>query len=344
MALRSDIDQLDAAWEALDSEYEALGWRTIHMKLASPCRVMAGRHYPGNEEALLIGFQAVHPPPDNQLPQGRGFLVTRIAGGPEPAGAADWFCLSRKMTGSIDLFRLMAKDIFNLLEAHTDKRDELLLKSFLGRIRAWQQFMEKGKEGILEQEAELGLLGEIVTLRTFLEFGLEGHMALDAWKGPCNELQDFIFSGGAIEVKSTLARRGFPAQIGSLEQLDESLRSPLFIAGVRFALNASGQTLPGFIEKLREALNNDLEMLAFLETRLLEAGYLEKFADMYQRRFVYISTVIYAVKHSFPKLTCGNVDAGIRKVRYEIDLDLVGVPSEELSDVLSQIGVIGHGT
>ena len=59
---------------------------------------------------------------------------------------------------------------------------------------------------------------------------------LDAWQGPLNGLQDFFIGTGAIEVKATIAPQGFPAKISSLDQLDETQRQPLFLAGVRLAL------------------------------------------------------------------------------------------------------------
>ncbi|MEX3012361.1 PD-(D/E)XK motif protein [Acinetobacter baumannii] len=39
---------------------------------------------------------------------------------------------------------------------------------------------------------------------------------------------------GAIETKSTLSNQGFVAKINSLEQLDDSEKSPLFLNGYRF--------------------------------------------------------------------------------------------------------------
>jgi hypothetical protein len=44
--------------------------RAQPLALTGPRRLRAGRHFPGNEEALLVGFTSVHVPPAAQLPQG----------------------------------------------------------------------------------------------------------------------------------------------------------------------------------------------------------------------------------------------------------------------------------
>ncbi|MEO6829655.1 MAG: PD-(D/E)XK motif protein, partial [Acidobacteriaceae bacterium] len=92
------------AWSSLNANEEASGWRTIAVTRAGPCRLAAGRHFPGKEEALLVGFSDVSIPTAEKLPDGGGFNVERV----DPFGdGATWLALSRKASGNIELFLTM---------------------------------------------------------------------------------------------------------------------------------------------------------------------------------------------------------------------------------------------
>jgi len=336
MAPPSDAESLHQAWRALAGSGEGDGWRTIPIQVDASCRLLAGRHWPGNEEAIIFGFRGIRQLPASYLPQGHGFTVTRLSG--EALGSTHfWLALCRKSAGSLDLFAMMACDVVRLLEESGDVRDEGLFQVFLSRIRAWQDFMERGRDGILGQEAEVGLFGELIVLQALLDAGMPATAALDAWQGPLDSLQDFIVGPGAIEVKTTLSTNGFPAMVSSLEQFDETLRNPLYVAGVRLTLG-SGQTLPEFANELRGDLRTDPAALATFEIRLLQAGYIQAVADRYVRRFTHSATIVMPVEERFPRLTRRNVGAGIRLARYEVDLELAGAEDVGLVVAIEKLG------
>ena len=339
MALRTDAESLRQAWRALSCKGGGEGWRTIPIQLDAPCRLLAGRHCSGDEEAIIVGFRGVRLPPDAHLPQGHGFGVAKPSG-EALGGSHAWLALSRKAAGGIDLFAMMAGDVVRLLEGCAEAGDERLFQLFLSRIRAWQNFMERGRDGVLGQEEEVGLFGEMVVLKAMLDVGVPASVTLDAWQGPLDGLQDFIVGSGAIEVKTTLSASGFPATVNSLEQLDETLRQPLYVAGVRLALGVAGITLPEFMDVIRELLTDQPTALGMFESRLVQAGYLQALADKYVRRFTHSGTTVLPVGGDFPRLTRISVSAGIRKARYEVDLDLSGVANVGLVHALDQLGVI----
>lgn len=337
MAPRTDAEGLRQAWRALSCNGGGEGWRTIPIQLDAPCRLLAGRHCPGDEEAIIVGFSGVRLPPDAHLPQGHGFGVAKPSG-EALAGSHAWLALSRKVVGGIDLFAMMAGDVVRLLEGCADVGEERLFQLFLSRIRAWQDFMERGRDGVLGQEAETGLFGEMVVLKSLLEAGVPATFALDAWQGPLDGLQDFLVGSGAIEVKTTLSANGFPATVNSLEQLDETLRQPLYVAGVRLTLGGAGKTLPEFTGVIRELLKDQPTALGMFESRLVQAGYLHALAEKYVRRFTHSGTAVMPVEGDFPRLTRMNVAPGVRKTRYEVDLDLSGVADVGLVHALEKLG------
>ena len=338
MAVRTDTDDLGAAWRALLGGSEGEGWKTIPITSSGPCSLLAGRHFPGDKEALLVGFSDIRAIPESHLPQGNGFEVACLTADPT-GGDRLWVALARRTDGSPELFAMMAKDLLALLDGGAPS-ERGMLHGFLSRVRAWQEFMDRHKEGLLSPDAELGLFGELIAIDHFLDAGIPEKHVIDAWQGPLDGLQDFSLGGGGIEVKSTLSVRGFTATISSLEQLDDSLCQPLFLAAVRIRLDTAGLTLPAMSNAIRERLLDNVATLDLFEARLMQAGFLRAAAERYTRRFRHVSTAFLAVDDNFPRLTRAHVDPAIRRARYEVDLEVSGAPDIGLAHALEALGMI----
>ena len=226
-----------------------------------------------------------------------------------------------------------------MLRAH-DERDAVLFRRFIGRIRAWQAFMERGRDEVLGIVAEVGLVGELLFLEQLLDVGVSAAVAVGAWRGPLNGLHDFVLGVGAMEVKACVASGTFPAVVGSLEQLDDSSVQPLFLVGVKLALDASGRTLPVIVNEVGDRLRRDSAAYTGFEDLVLEAGFLAAVAEDYHRRFWHTDTAILPVGGEFPRLTRGNVARPIRDARYELDLDMVDVAKIPLDRALTDLQVL----
>jgi hypothetical protein len=336
MAVRTD--GLRTAWRALGGR-EGEGWQTIPVSIGAPCTLFAGRRLPGGEEAVLIGFHNMRSLPDSHLPQGHGFEVVRLHA--DPTGANRLVvALARKVGGSLELFTMMAEDLVNLLDDCAAADEGEALRRFLGRIRAWQDFMDRHREGVLSAESEQGLFGELVLLDCMLEAGVPARQLIEAWQGPMDGLHDFMFGTGGVEVKTSLSTSGFRATVTSLDQLDDSQRQPIFVAAIRLAIHSSGRTLPEMADAIMAKLRGSPVSLEMFEVNLMRAGLLPGTAGHYTRRFLHASTVVLAVQESFPRLTRANVPPAIRNVRYEIDLDLAGAEDVGLQRALALLGVV----
>lgn len=330
------IDEFIMAWDALSGISGADGWRSIPVAPAGSCVLMAGRRFPGNEEALLAGFSTAKVPAAEKLPEGRGFEVTKAD---LHGDGKVWIALTRRESGSQELFAEMVGDVAGAMDAVHGEGEERLLRTLLTRVRSWQEFMRKGLQA-LSPEAEIGLVGELTFLRALLESGIPAPQAVEAWVGPLDGVQDFELGTGAVEVKATLSNQGFPAKIGSIEQLDDSLRKPLFVAGARFSQRESGMSLPEFALSIREALSSDHGAVGMFEDRLLIAGFHEAHTDRYPRRFVPEGMRIVEVGDGFPRLVPGNVPAGISRAIYEIDLDRAPGPDAGVAGALKKLGAL----
>lgn len=329
-------EELAAAWRALAGGAQpGEGLRSIAVSGLEGSRLQAARRFPGNCEALLVGFDSVALPRAATLPAATGFRVERIASGLP----GNWLALVRQEEGGIELFSRMATDVVATMAASAAASHQRQLQLFLGRVRAWQQFMSR-KKGALDPESELGLMGELVCLERLIDAGIDVHAAVETWRGPLDGLQDFEVGSGAIEVKSTLSHDGFPATIMSLEQLDDSARQPLFLFGCRFALAADGLTLCDRINALRLLLESDLAAAARFENALLLAGFIDAHAEHYTRRLIVSDSRFLRVDESFPRLVAASVPAAIRRVRYEMDLDATGAPAFSVEGVLDLTGAV----
>jgi len=329
------IDEFAVAWEALAGDGEGEGWRCIPVDPAGPCQLLAARRFPGNREALLAGFKRVKVPSADSLPEGGGFEVAKE----DPRGdGKTWIALTRKDSGGAELFAEMVRDVAGAMDAARGRGEEGVLRAMLSRVRAWQEFMRRSPRG-LSPEAELGLAGELFVLSCFLKAGVEPASAVGAWVGPLDGIQDFELGRGAVEVKATLSMSGFPAKIGSLEQLDNSIRAPLFLVGVRFRLSESGRTLGDLAADVGRLLSGECGAAADYEDRLISAGFPPAHADRYTRRLVVDAVRGLEVGEGFPRFVPGSVPDAIRKINYQLDLDRVAGRSVSLDEVVQRLGV-----
>lgn len=325
------------AWSSLSCDDDTAGWQAIFLPSAGPVAVQAGRRSRSNMEAILFCFPTVRLASKEKLPEGKGFLIEQAdSDGPDGLRLA----LTRQNEGSTDLFATMACDIVDALDnaAASGEPESRLLATLIGRVIAWQQFMSKGAAS-LDTEAELGLAGELYFITLLLNSGISPEVTLKSWVGPDDAPQDFLLGNGAIEIKATMSSSGLSVKIGSLEQLDDSIASPLFLAVIRFASDESGLTLPEMIALVEKDLEREPIFINYLGDKLRMAGYLDSHADQYTRKFHPKELRIFSVSTDFPRLTPGSIPAGITRASYEINLDNSGAFITDISTALKKLGV-----
>lgn len=332
----SDIE-LTAAWRALSGQAAGDGWKVIELFGIGNCCVMAGRRGARNEESVLVGVRGNLPPQPFQLPRGQGFslISTELHGYPIDHS---WFALVRQDSGSLELFTKVAVDLVNLMESSSAQDGPRIHSAMISRIRAWQAFMKRDSDGVLSTEEEIGLFGELLVLRDLLNHGVSEFDALDSWAGPDDGLHDFLLGDGAIEVKTTMAPAGFMARIANLDQLDDSLHQPLYVAAVRLAQLSEGTTLPDLIDQIAGLLD-DAGARSLLKSRLVSAGYMDMSRTEYTRRFRCSELTYRIVCVDSPRLTRSNVPAAIHEVRYSLDLDSLPVAASTYAHISNSLGV-----
>jgi len=332
-------NDLVLAWKSLSGVDSIPGWQAISLEPVGPVEIQAGKRTPGNLEAILLSFPKGCIPSIEKLPEGQGFSVERVF---DASSDSTQVALTRKPAGSPELFLIMANDVVSTLASASmeNASTNRLLRVFLGRVGAWQEFMRKGSMP-LSAESEVGLVGELKLLSRLIEEGVPVNIAVNAWTGPTFDgLRDFALGAGAIEVKTTISSNGFVAKIGSLEQLDDTHCKPLFVGALKFSLVETGQTLPELVAEISEMVSIDPYVLAEFENRLLSASYLTTHAHHYHRRFSPQEEKIIQVDDDFPCITHGNIKTGVVSARYEINLEQLLNRDVGLANALKNLGMI----
>lgn len=328
------------AWSSLSGEASSPGWQTISLAPSGAIEVRAGRRSPDNSEAILVSFPTASLARAEKLPEGQGFLVERV--NLEGSGELR-LALTRQAAGSVELFAAMVCDVVGAIDDAAATASGIaevkLLRVFIQRVVAWQRFMSRGSSP-LGPEAELGLVGELVFLERLILAGISAESVLESWVGPDDAPQDFVLGGGAIEVKATLSTAGFPVKIGSLEQLDDSTVSPLFLGAIRFVQGNGGRALPDVVSSVEHLLANDPSAVILVRQKLLTAGYIASHATAYTRTFEVKEVRTYRVTSDFPRLTTGTVPEGISRAIYEIDLERIKGFHSDLPSALRVLGVV----
>lgn len=335
MALLNREAELRSAWRSLGSLTQSDGWRVIPVGGAS--RTLAGVRFPTGEEALLVGF-SVGPIRNADLPNGRGFGVEKLR---EPATAnfTEWIAVLRRPAASLDLFALMSADLLASVNGsatgNAGDTELRLFHQFLARIRSWQRFMARPKDQRLTDDEEVGLFGELTMISMLLEAGNSPSAVVDLWKGPMNALRDFPGDQVDVEVKSTIAVNGFPARIGSLEQLDDADGKIIKLAAFRFVLHELGLSLPALIASISDRL--DAAALPHFQRRLDLARYSDLAAQYYVRKFALADERVFDVAGDFPRLARSATTLPVRDAEYELDLDLVQQQAGSVKDLIQSI-------
>lgn len=337
MSPQSDAGTLHAAWRALNAVSDQPGWRSIPVEQEGQYILRAGRRFPENLEAVLVGFKGASMPPDAQLPKGNGFAVARAD--LEGESVRSWLAIYREPGADPAFFEMMVSDIRDLLKAKVGLEADSLVGAVLARIVAWQEFMRRAGAGVLPADEEVGLFGELRVLLALLDH-LQPDAASEAWVGPVRGLQDFSLPPGAIEVKATAAGGPFIARVSSLKQLDNSVIRPLYLAAVRLGQTSAGQTLPDLVAEVRYALGTHGSALATFEFRLARSGYRDESASHYVRRFSPVSQQYILVDDTTPRLVSANVPTAVKEAWYELDLDAISRTDADLATVLKALGAL----
>lgn len=200
--------------------------------------------------------------------------------------------------------------------------EKAAIRALAARLRVWHAFFRAHGPDGLSNEAQRGLLGELLALRDHVLPAAGATSALRAWTGPLGGVHDFSFAAGAIEVKTTARLPPPPFIVNGLAQFDERAVGKLLLAHVQLEPRPDGSSLPEVVAAFRGTLQaTEPTALAEFDDRLLEAGYVQAHAARYdEHRYALHSIRCFDVTGEFPRITPADVRDGVNDVTYSVTL------------------------
>jgi hypothetical protein len=314
---------IEELWQALEVEAATArgpAWLTRRATLQPGWPLLVALDPASRTRTLLLPAPRSTLPPRREWPECRGLEFQTLALG------AETHCAVRlRDAAGADVFTALAEDLASRVAAAANGREAVA--ALFGRLRRWQQFLLAARAG-LSREQERALWGELHVARVHLLPAFGPAATVEAWKATTAAHQDFQFSAGALEVKTTAAKQPQSVRITSERQLDDTGVGALFLhvvvldeRDVAPAGSTPGESLPALIATLRAGLSGEPAVVASFDDLLLDAGYLDTHAPRYEgRRRTVRRELTFRVRRGFPRLTERKLPAGIGDVSYALSL------------------------
>jgi len=219
-------------------------------------------------------------------------------------------------------FQHFCTDIIKNCENLGHNEDSKAIKIMLEVLERWKNLF-KAKRVLLSDREQMGLYGELVFIRDYLQLNIGIKNAILSWE---DGEQDFEFNGKLFEIKSQNAASDSKIMISSLQQLDTSSGNIFLIRqkiGKKNNVSENSESLNGTILSIIELIKkeNDSLLLEKFELSLFERNYLIENDDSnrnYTTKYNLMERIFYEITESFPSITPNKVDIGILKASYEI--------------------------
>ncbi len=306
----------EALWQELAAAvpYGATGYLRRRIRPDLPFDLFIGIERPSNRRLLLLEAAESAVVGVGEPPMTRGIELRLNPAAPGGRAALELRLIDPAYE---EIFTVLTGDIVSAVAGAATERDAVA--AFVGRLRRWGRFLERGNPEGLGPEAQRGLYGELWFIDHHLFPALE-EVSISAWTGPEATAQDFQFPGCAVEVKTTTAKLPQHLAIASERQLDDTGVAALFLVHLSLDSRQDGRrTLPALIDGLRATLAGRESSAFLLEERLLAAGYLDAHRHRYARTTYAVRTCqIYRVREGFPRLVEDDLPAGVGNVRYSV--------------------------
>lgn len=232
-----------------------------------------------------------------------------------------WLVLTLASHINSDLFLGLCETLIGSLRNVADSAAALSVA--LAHLKRWKTFLAGRNARLLSPEEVRGLFGELHVLRRLYQDTLTQAGAVEAWCGPDDSHQDFIFGDRAIEVKSLSGRERSAVRISSEDQL-ESLADELFLLTLRLIERPDAEqtlSLNGTVALITGELT-DSEAVEQFMNKLADVGY-APLAEYDSPCFVVRDVQGYHVHDGFPRLIRSELPTGIVKVAYDIRFETI---------------------
>ncbi len=198
----------------------------------------------------------------------------------------------------------------------------------VARTWRWHHLLKGGSSGLLSPNLQMGLIGELLVLETYLLPQVGAELAVNGWVGPLDASQDFRVGRIAIESKAISSDNSGTVRISSEHQLSSEDLDELYLH-VSHVDSASPEDhealcLTDHVKRLRLKLETaHVAVRDRFNALLVAAGYSDD-DDYSVFQWNASERGLFCVDDTFPRLTPFTVPAGVGAVSYTVDLSVSG--------------------
>jgi hypothetical protein len=351
--------KIEELWRELESGARTANYAGWVTRLALPepsCRFSVGIEAETAKRGLLFRLPRNLIPARSDWPSCRGLDLSVHHTPGENSDEATLFVVLKE-SRSADVFTTLVEDLLRRVASVASPAEQV--KAMLGQLVRWQKFLAISPDG-LSEEHQRGLWGELHFLREQL-LPTFGQSVVKSWKGSEGADQDFQFSAGAVEVKTTVSALPQTVRISNERQLDDSNWPALFLhvlgleirddvdmrdhsqnqesADSKRVSRAAIATLPAMVASIRDAVLDETAH-EYFDEQLLSAGYVDTHAHRYAaRRYLVRSTHFFRVGPEFPRLIEAELPPGVGDVDYALSVAACEPFKADTGEVLAVLRV-----
>ena len=222
-----------------------------------------------------------------------------------------------------DNFRALCTNLMEATKKLRRGEDDAGIDIIVERLIRWRELLRNLREERLTESQVIGLFGELILLRDVFLEGTSAGEAVDAWRGPHRDEQDFLFGDWLIELKTQLRSSDARLQISSENQLDTA-SGEILICHQTLAVarrdDTEAHTLNSLVAELVDTLAYaSADTADKFRAALIECGYAHRHEydseawKLAQRRY-------YRVADGFPRITPSTLPSGVAQVQYTIEV------------------------
>ena len=224
-------------------------------------------------------------------------------------------------------FREQFNDWTERFSEKIDSKDssETLIEKFNNEIKAIVLLGQKEKK--MSMPSARGLYGELLVLKKYLDYERYSQdQIIEGWHRPAPANHDFDYEDYTLEVK-TVSRSNTTFKVTSEDQLTAVEEKPLHLQLYRIEnvnksqIDSLGSLYTEIVDKLQTGLVN------IFQIKCAEDAFCEYLGPKHMPldyKFTVIEDFLYNVDQiNFPRIKKNNLDAGISKVSYNLDISSI---------------------
>lgn len=305
----------EAIWRSMEERNSAEGLSRQRIRTDSHQDLFLAYDHASSRRSLLLEVSSGDIPDEVSTFRTRGVNLQRIE-------TEDGHILLKLELASdflAEVFSNLVRDVVPYIAAEADKRSGA--QALLRRLQEWKSLLDQERITSLSLERQRGLFGELLFLESHALQALDQRSAVLAWRGPYQEIHDFLTATVEVEVKTGLTSDEISSfKVCGEQQLNSRDGRQIFVYFVKLAAVPSGDgtSLPDLVGELRARFSCSPDVKALFERALERAGYFDVHSSQYNQHLRVDDTVCFEVRPGFPKLSTEVVPEGIHHIQYRV--------------------------